>query len=367
MESSERVPFYEKLSFNLISIGIICLALIYGAEIILPVLFAILLANILLPLNNYLLGKKFPKALAIFLPLFLAIVVCGGIIYFLSAQIMNFMDDIPALKERLVKVGASLQNWINDNTHVTVTKQNQYINQSVANLKDQAPKILGMTFVSLTGILTYIFLLPFYTFLILYYRANIKTFLIGSFKNGSEKRVTEVLNESTNIAQSYISGLLIETALVFVMNTIGFLVLGIKYAIFLALLAALLNLIPYVGMLIANIICMLVTLVSSDTTSDVLWVGIILAVVQFIDNNFGMPMIVGNKVRINALVTIIGVLIGGALCGVPGMFLAIPGLAVLKVICDKVPELKFWGILLGDNNEEPKAAKKLKMTFSKSK
>jgi predicted PurR-regulated permease PerM len=150
------------------------------------------------------------------------------------------------------------------------------------------------------------------------------------------------------------------------MNTIGFLVLGIKYAIFLALLAALLNLIPYVGMLIANIICMLVTLVSSDTTSDVLWVGIILAVVQFIDNNFGMPMIVGNKVRINALVTIIGVLIGGALCGVPGMFLAIPGLAVLKVICDKVPELKFWGILLGDNNDQPKTAKKLKMTFSKS-
>lgn len=80
-----------------------------------------------------------------------------------------------------------------------------------------------------------------------------------------------------------------------------------------------------------------------------------------------MPMIVGNKVRINALVTIIGVLIGGALCGVPGMFLAIPGLAVLKVICDKVPELKFWGILLGDSNDEPKAAKKLKMTFSKSK
>ena len=132
------------------------------------------------------------------------------------------------------------------------------------------------------------------------------------------------------------------------MNTIGFLVLGVKYAIFLALLAALLNLIPYVGMLVANIICMVITLISSDNISDVLWVGIILAAVQFIDNNFGMPLIVGNKVRINALVTIVGVLIGGALCGIPGMFLAIPGLAVLKIIFDKVPDLEAWGLLLGD-------------------
>jgi len=56
-------------------------------------------------------------------------------------------------------------------------------------------------------------------------------------------------------------------------------------------------------------------------------------------------------VRINALVTIIGVLVGGALCGVPGMFLAIPGLAVLKVIFDKVPDLQPWGLLLGDETE----------------
>jgi predicted PurR-regulated permease PerM len=82
---------------------------------------------------------------------------------------------------------------------------------------------------------------------------------------------------------------------------------------------------------------------------DVLWVGIILAAVQFIDNNFLMPMIVGSKVRINALVTIVGVLVGGALCGVPGMFLSIPGLAVLKVIFDRVNGLKPFGMLLGDD------------------
>jgi predicted PurR-regulated permease PerM len=97
---------------------------------------------------------------------------------------------------------------------------------------------------------------------------------------------------------------------------------------------------------------MVITLISADAISSVIWVGIVLGVVQIIDNNFGMPLIVGNKVKINALVTIIGVLIGGALSGVPGMFLAIPVLAIIKVICDKVEALKPWAVLLGDTAED---------------
>jgi predicted PurR-regulated permease PerM len=202
----------------------------------------------------------------------------------------------------------------------------------------------------------------------LYYRKHIKTFLIGVFKNGSEDKVKEVLVESSTIAQQYVTGLMIETGIVFTLNTIGFLVLGIKYAIFLALLAALLNLIPYVGMLVANVFCMLITLVSADDAKSVLWVGIILAAVQIIDNHFLMPLIVGNKVRINALVTIIGVLVGGLLCGIPGMFLAIPTLAVLKVIFDKVPELNPWGVLLGDDApKEYQMTKKARLAISKVK
>ena len=353
MENQTDAPFYQKLSFTLISLALICVALIYGKDIILPVLFSILLANILLPLTHYLTKRKFNKLLSIVLPLFLSIIVGAGILYFLSSQVINFVDDVPALKERVNEVSHSFQLWFKENTSMKIWKQNQYINDTVADLKENAPGIVGLTFVSLTGILTYIVLLPLYTFLILFYRTNIKTFLITVFKNGSEKRVTDVLTESTSVAQQYMTGLLIETTLVFTLNTIGFLILGIKYAVFLALFAALLNLIPYVGILVANILCMLITLISSTEMSNVLWVGVILAVVQFLDNNFGMPLIVGNKVRINALVTIIGVLVGGALCGIPGMFLAIPGLAVLKVIFDKVPELQPWGILLGDNSSQP--------------
>ncbi len=357
MESHVRAPFYQKFSFNLISLLIICVALYVGKAIILPLLFSILLANILLPLTHFFGRRKFNNSLAILLPLFLAIIVGGGILYFLLTQIINFVDDIPTLRERVNSVSHSFQLWFKQNTSMTIWKQNEYINNTVSDLKDDAPAFVGSTLTSLTELFTYATLIPIYTFLILYYRGNIKTFLIAIFQNHSKTSVTDILAESTSISQQYLVGLLIETIIVFTLNSIGFLILGVKYGFFLALLAALLNLIPYVGMLVANVLCMAITLVSSDKLSSVLWVGLILAIVQLWDNNFGMTFIVGNKVRINGLVTIIGVFAGGALCGVLGMFLAIPGLAVLKVIFDKVPELQPWGALLGDNIANDKIVK----------
>jgi predicted PurR-regulated permease PerM len=352
MFAKHQTPFHQKLALVLFILSALCVALIYGKELILPVLFSILLANILLPFTNYLLKKGCNKSVSILIPLILFILVGLGILYFLSSQIIHFMNDVPALRERINEVTKSFQLWFKESTNMTIYQQNKYFKDTVEDLKDNAPELVGLTFVSLTGILTYFVLMPLYTYLILYYRSVIKVFLISVFNTQSEKRVADILVESTTVAQKYLTGLSIETVLVFTLNTVGFLILGIKYAIFLALLAALLNLVPYVGMLVANVLCMIITLVSSPDPTKVLWVGLILAVVQVLDNNIGMPLIVGNKVRINALVTVIGVLVGGTLCGIPGMFLAIPGIAVIKVIFDKVPELQAWGILLGDGTEE---------------
>jgi predicted PurR-regulated permease PerM len=350
MESQAPTPFYHKVSLNLLTLLILCVGLYTGKAIILPLLFSILLANMLLPLTRYFIHRKFNSTIAILLPLLAFIVVSLVLIYFLSSQIMNFVDDVPTLSKRIHSVSYSFQLWFKENTSITIWKQNKYINDSLSDLADRAPGYLGTTLSSLTEFLTYITLIPIYTFLILYYRQNIKVFLISMFQRNSTTNVSDILTESTTISQKYLIGLMIETMIVFSLNSVGFLLVGVPYAFFLALMAALLNLIPYVGMLVANLLCMTITLVSSDNLSHVVWVGVILAVVQLWDNNFGMTFIVGNKVRINGLVTIIGVFMGGALCGVPGMFLAIPGLAVLKVICDKVPDLQPWGVLLGDSS-----------------
>jgi predicted PurR-regulated permease PerM len=350
-ETIDHTPFYKRLTFNLLSIGLI-IVLIYVAQgILIPILFAILLSSILLPLNKFLERKGLHRVPSILLSLFLSLLVIGFIFYFLIHQIANFLDDLPTINDRLSKLFGMLQKWVSENLSIGVRKQNQYLTESGLKMKSAATEMLGATFVTVTQALSYLVLLPIYSFLTLYYRDLIKRFLIDAFTNSSEHEVREVLNESQAVSQSYISGLMIEMTIVFSLNALGFLVIGIKYAVFLALVAALLNLIPYIGMIVANIFCMLITLISCEVMkiSDVLWVFVVLAVVQFIDNNFLMPMIVGSKVRINALVTIVGVLVGGTLCGVPGMFLAIPGLAVMKVVFDRADGLKPYGMLLGDD------------------
>jgi predicted PurR-regulated permease PerM len=353
--NTDSTPYYQKITFNLLTLALLTTLLYLGQSILIPLFIAILLATLLLPVTNFLIDKRVPKVLAIILSIVVTFLIMAGIIYFLSHQVSNFLKDADAIKERFLELTGQAQQWVDETFHVSESKQQQYIKDSAKKLQDSGAGIVGQTLTTITGALSYVVFLPVYTFLILFYKDLIRKFLVSVFSNGSETKINSVLVESRTVGQQYILGLLMDMAIVFTLNSVGFLILGIKYAIFLALVGALLNLIPYVGMLIANVFGMLITMISSDNLSDVIWVAAIFAVVQIIDNNILMPMIVGNKVRINALVTIVGVVIGGTLCGISGMFLAIPGIAVLKIIFDHVDGLKPWGMLLGDDAKGEKA------------
>ena len=158
------------------------------------------------------------------------------------------------------------------------------------------------------------------------------------------------MKETEVIIKSYLVGLLIQIAYITILLGGILLVLGIKHAILIGVIFALLNLIPYVGALIGNLIGVLLTLTSSQELLPIFTVLIVIAIVQFLDNNILMPRIVGSKVKINAFAAILGVFIAGTLAGISGMFLALPMVAVLKIIFDRSNMFKPWGILLGDEN-----------------
>ncbi len=341
----DTTPFYKRLAFILVSLSILGVLVYLAQGILKPLFFAILLSVLLLPVTNFLRRWKFNKVFSVLVTVILSSIVILAIAYFMSRQMFSFLDDFEKVQGRLDDMFNSLQQWVRHEFGITIARQDQYI-QSTGERID-ATKIVRGTFVSVTGILSYVIFLPTYTFLMLYYKDLIKKFLVAAFNISSEKNVREILSESRSVSHQYIVGLLIEMVIVFALNAIGFIILGIQYALFLALVGALLNLVPYVGMLTANIICMIITFVFSENIFDVVWVGVILAVVQIIDNNILMPRIVGSKVKINALVTLLGVITGGAIWGVAGMFLSIPALGVLKVIFDRVQGLKPYGIILG--------------------
>lgn len=348
MSQTARTPFHQQLSFTLISLSIICYTIFIASDIIVPLAFAILLAILLLPITNFLERKKVPRALANIIGILIALLFIGSIIYFLSSQISGFMQDLPSIKQHLANHWITVQKWVSQKFHFTRMQQTKFMVNAADKIKSSGTGILGDTVLSLTQAMFVLVLLPVYTFLILYYRGMIKKFFLSVFKDEHEERVLEVLKESRSIVQGYMIGLIIEMGIVAAINSAGFFILGIQYAIFLGVLAAILNMIPYIGMLIASIFCMLITLTSSTEITDIIGVLVILIVVQFIDNNIIMPKVVSSKVKINALITILGVLIGGALAGISGMFLSIPSIAILKVIFDRVDDLKSWGMILGD-------------------
>ncbi|GGI29115.1 hypothetical protein GCM10008119_36020 [Pedobacter mendelii] len=264
--------------------------------------------------------------------------------YFLSSQIAHFFDNLDQMKQKFSELLIIGQKWLHETFGITTQKQVEILNDAAKGSK----AMIGQTLSGVLGVLSVIFLIPVYTFLIMFYKTLILNFLYEVFSEENQKKVGEILSETKSAIQSYIIGLLIETSIVAVMNSCALLILGVQNAILIGVIGAILNLLPYIGGIIAILLPVLMaTLTTDGFTTQLLIVGAY-ALIQFIDNNILVPRIVSSKVQINALISIVIVLLGAALWGVPGMFLSIPFIAVLKIIFDRIEGLKPWGKLLGD-------------------
>lgn len=354
MQITGRWPLYVQLGFKFLVLFFLCYFIYVAQEILVPFAFAVLLAVLLLPLVNFFECRGVPRVLSIGISLLLAVAFISAIIYFLSTQIAGFIDDIPSIKKHLNEHWISIQKWIRAKMHISFRDQNQVFQDAAQKITGSRGEYISDTFFSITEALMLIILLPIYTFLILFYRDLIRKFLYAVFKKQDGDKVAVVIKQSKLMINSYMTGLMIEMGIVAVCNSIGLLFLGIKYALFFAVLAAVLNIIPYIGMFIATLFTVLVTLTTSSNTSDIVWVIIILYGIHILDVNILMPKIVASRLRINALISILGVIIGGALTGISGLFLSVPAVAMIKIVCDEVDGLHAWGLLLGDNITEPK-------------
>lgn len=340
----KQYPFYLKSTVILFGISLFVLMLYILADLLVPVGFSILLAILLNPLYNWLRSFKIPKILAISLTLLTLIIFVGAVLYFLSSQIIQFGDTLPALKAKGGQIIIEIEAWIHHTFGTSIEKQMQLLNEAANN--NQA--LVGKTIGSLFGLFSVLFLIPVYIFLLLLYKELILNFLYEVFSEENTHSVAEILNQTKTAIQSYIVGLLIEALIVAVLNTSALLILGVKYAFLIGVIGALLNMLPYIGGIIAIALPLLIATVTKDGYSTQLGIIIAYLIIQFIDNNFLVPRIVSSKVQINALVSIIVVLLVGALWGISGMFLSIPMVAVLKIIFDRIDDLKPWGKLLGD-------------------
>ncbi|MDZ4845859.1 MAG: AI-2E family transporter [Chitinophagales bacterium] len=347
MNTPFKFPFYIKTSLLFIGFYVLVSMLSIGQTIILPLIFAIIIAILISPMVNFFVRKKINRAVAITGVLLITLLIVAGLIALLSSQASRFREALPQLTDKFQELIESAVAWASGYFNISAQKINAWIIHEKDELLKNSSAAIGSTLTSMGGMLTATFLTPVYVFMILFYQPHLLEFIHQLFGVGNDKRVREILTETKGIIQNYLVGLFAEFVILAVLNSAGLLILGIEYAILLGIAGAFLNLIPYLGGLIGVLIFMIIALVTKAPIY-ILYVFLLYGFIQFLDNYFLVPKIVGSKVKLNALVCILAVIAGAALWGIPGMFLAIPLTALIKLIFDRIESLKPWGFLLGD-------------------
>ncbi len=336
-------PLYAKITILILLIYLVLYGLYIGQDILAPLGFAFLFAVLLRPLEKQFIKWRVPKILAIVFTVVIALLFVAGLVTFLSKQIASFVEDIPAIKHNLNSLWTQFQRWISSTFNLTRAEQQKIIQKATSDTNPVST--LGV----ITASVATVILVPVYVFLFLYYRTLLLRFVVELFDGKHHENVNTVIQEIRYVVQRYITGLLTETSIVAALNVTGLLIIGAPFAILLGIISAILNLIPYIGGLVALVLTALIVFTNTGSVSMAVSSIIVFMIVQLIDNNFLVPRIIASKVKINALISIVAVLIGGALCGISGMFLSIPVIAIFKVIFDKIEDLQPWGKLLGDD------------------
>jgi predicted PurR-regulated permease PerM len=340
---TKKYPFYLKATVILFGMVLLSYILLNLRDILVPLAFALLLAILLNPLSIFLEKHRFPQVMAISISIIVAMFLIAGITYFLFIEIKSFSTEWPLFKRKFELLFTKFQHFARTDFGINTKKQNEYINEAETNMKPVLASAMG----TVLGGMAMAFLLPVYSFLFLFYKKLILNFLYEVFSEADEKEVRVVLTQTKGAIQNYMFGLLLEALIVATLNVSALLILGVPYAILLGVLGALLNILPFIGGILAVLFPILVATATKEGFTTQLWVIVAYMLIQFVDNHYLVPYIVASKVKINALVSIVIVLLGGALWGISGMFLSIPILGVLKIIFDRMPEMKPWGLLIG--------------------
>ncbi|MCD1115666.1 AI-2E family transporter [Chryseobacterium turcicum] len=357
-----KLPFLLKLALAVISIIGIGYLIKLGQSILAPFFLAFLMAMLFLPLANFMERKlSFPRSVSTIISVMMMLIILTGMIFFFGSQLSSFSKDLPHLSKQFNLVFHNLQNWVSQTFNVKINEQLDYLDQGLSKLLSSSGIILGFTFSVFSTSLGFLaFFILFFVF-ILNYRRILNNFIVNVFNEKHKASVQEVVSEVRIMTKRYIIGLCLQVIIVSVLSTTVLTILGVKYAILLGVLTGLLNVIPYIGIAISLLVSCFIAF-ATGTVSTCVYVAIGYVIVHAIDGNIVLPFVVGSKVKINALFSFIGILLGEHLWGISGMFLCIPAIAIIKIIFERVDGLKPWGKLLGEEEKPHKKKKSYKIS-----
>lgn len=352
----QNPPYSVRLASVLISITLVIGGLYWMQDLLILVAFAMIMAMVLLPICRWLEQRGLPRSISIAVCLIITVAILIGIVFLLVFQLIEFANDWPLFIKKAETWVSGLQSFLSRNLNISRKKQMLELSNQTIGLLKNSGTILSTTFSTLMHSVTTMILIPIFMFFFLYYRTFFADFLSKVFPSANEETLRGIMMKTGEVVQDYLVGLLVVMFVVAFANGVGFWWIGVDYPIFFGILTGLLLIIPYIGIWVGAslpIILSLATLSPSHALAVVAWV----AAVQFIEANFVTPLVIGSKVSINPMVAMLALLGGELLWGIPGLILAIPFTAIIKVIFDHVPAMQPYGFLLGEAPKRPKGTK----------
>ncbi len=326
-----------------------------GQAFLAPVVTAIILALIILPLSRKMEGRIFGRSFSSFVSTLIIFIFSLLFFAVCSLQIKNFVNDWSSIKETMAPEVEEFKTFLFEHTPMNKESlESRYPEGTIPFLEKPLNEgARALSFLRQVMNFLGVYLLTFiYIFFILNYRKHFKDFLLLLFPDRKKHRIEEILNKSAAVVQDYLLGRLILMAILAVLYSIGLGLSGVENYILVAIIASILTLIPWIGNIIGMAMAMAFGYLTSGDVS-VLW-GIIITftVSQFLESYILQPYIVGDKVGLHPFFVILFVILGGAVWGLMGMVLSIPVMAIVTIVFQNIHPLNPLGFLFGKETED---------------
>lgn len=351
MHNPNYPRFSQPLVITLLA-AISVIVLVFAKGFLVPVVLAIIFSMFLLPIAERLEKWGAHRRIATLLSVVLFIIGAIGVISGLSLLVRSFVMDLPELSTQISQNTTALTQ-LAERIGISIPEIST-IRQSFFNILQSSTGFIGNIVSGTTATITQITLTIVYTFFMLSYRNKLKAFMYRMTPNRNHEGYRTIIHKMMSVVPQYLVGLFTSALILAIINSAAFALIGIKQAIFLGTLVALLNIVPYIGPLVGFLGVILFALFTYSPM-HALGVGAVFMVVQFLDNNILTPSITASRVKLNGLTAIMGIVLGGMIWGVVGMVLALPVLAMVKIILQNTPGFEAFAYLMGtDDTDEEK-------------
>ncbi|MEP6261850.1 MAG: AI-2E family transporter [Gillisia sp.] len=351
--SGKRILFIA--TTFIVGIYFLFLSLVEAKGFLAPLVMAIVLALLMIPLSNKLEKTFLNRGFSSLICTLFLFVISLGVFALLSFQIKNFVGDWELIKEKMQPKLEQAESFLYEHTALTKEDFETYKEENDLSALGAGGSPGQKAFSFMKSVLSFLsnYLLVFiYIFFLLNYRTKFKLFFLKLAPHEKQKETNRIVHKTATLVQQYLVGKSFLIILLTVLYSIGLGASGVDNFILISFIGAFLSLIPFIGNIIAFGLALVFGYLTTGELGVLLGIIITFVIVQFIESYILEPYVVGDKVNLHPFLVILAIILGNMVWGVLGMILAIPVLGILNIIFNHVPPLKPFGFLLSTDKKE---------------